>query len=225
MQSDHRLGARDRHPAQCAAWRTQGRSAHRGGQRLTPQPDGAGLRRGPSASSSTPRPAFGDAGPRDHRDQRHRRVRRPAGHRGVSVISASSSPSTTSAPASPRLAYLSNLAVQRAQAGPLVHHRDHRGDRDRDLELVRSTIELGHAMGLRIVAEGIEDGTLELLGRVGCDLAQGYCISRPKLATSGRPPGPDPGSRDRAHEVEPARSRHGAGTEVAGGWRGPPAQG
>ena len=48
---------------------------------------------------------------------------------------------------------------------------------------MRSTIELGHALGLRIVAEGIEDAeTLELLTEYGCDVAQGYCISRPQPA-------------------------------------------
>jgi EAL domain-containing protein (putative c-di-GMP-specific phosphodiesterase class I) len=52
--------------------------------------------------------------------------------------------------------------------------------RERDRELVRSTIELGHALGLRVVAEGIEDeATLDLLGQLQCDLAQGYFISRP----------------------------------------------
>ena len=57
------------------------------------------------------------------------------------------------------------------------------GEAGRDMDLVRSTIDLGHAMGLRIVAEGIEDdATLELLTELGCDIAQGYCISRPKPA-------------------------------------------
>jgi EAL domain-containing protein (putative c-di-GMP-specific phosphodiesterase class I) len=57
-------------------------------------------------------------------------------------------------------------------------------DRDRECDLVRSTIELGHAMGLRIVAEGIEDRTtLDLLSELGCDVAQGYFISRPKPAS------------------------------------------
>jgi EAL domain-containing protein (putative c-di-GMP-specific phosphodiesterase class I) len=38
-------------------------------------------------------------------------------------------------------------------------------------------------MELRVVAEGIEDvATLELLGELGCDLAQGYYISRPMPA-------------------------------------------
>jgi EAL domain-containing protein (putative c-di-GMP-specific phosphodiesterase class I) len=54
---------------------------------------------------------------------------------------------------------------------------------NRDIDLVRATIELGHAMGLRVVAEGIEDGaTLDLLREFGCDLAQGYFISRPMPA-------------------------------------------
>ena len=54
---------------------------------------------------------------------------------------------------------------------------------------MRSTIELGHAMGLRIVAEGIEDPeTLEMLADFGCDIAQGYCISRPKPAERPRLP-------------------------------------
>ena len=35
-------------------------------------------------------------------------------------------------------------------------------------------------MGLRVVAEGIEEGaTLDVLSDVGCDYAQGYFISRP----------------------------------------------
>lgn len=56
-------------------------------------------------------------------------------------------------------------------------------DKTKELELVRATIELGHAMGLRVVAEGIEDeATLTLIASLGCDLAQGYHISRPQPA-------------------------------------------
>ena len=52
-----------------------------------------------------------------------------------------------------------------------------------------STIELGHALGLRVVAEGIEDSaTLELLAELGCDLAQGYFISKPKAGGTARLP-------------------------------------
>jgi diguanylate cyclase (GGDEF)-like protein len=53
----------------------------------------------------------------------------------------------------------------------------------RDFEIVRATINLGHEMGLRVVAEGIEDvTTLEILNDLGCDIAQGYYISRPTSA-------------------------------------------
>ena len=46
--------------------------------------------------------------------------------------------------------------------------------------IVRSTIEMGHNLGLRLVAEGVEDAaTLDLLRGWGCGVAQGYHLSRP----------------------------------------------
>ena len=49
--------------------------------------------------------------------------------------------------------------------------------------IVRSTIGLAHDLGLVVVAEGIEDRpTWNLLAQLGCDLAQGYYISRPQPA-------------------------------------------
>ena len=46
--------------------------------------------------------------------------------------------------------------------------------------IVRSTIEMGRNLGLSLVAEGVEDEqTLELLRGWGCDVAQGYHLSRP----------------------------------------------
>ncbi|MDP9418127.1 MAG: bifunctional diguanylate cyclase/phosphodiesterase [Actinomycetota bacterium] len=49
-----------------------------------------------------------------------------------------------------------------------------------DAIIVRSTIALGHDLGLRIVAEGVEDAaTLALLRRLGSDIAQGWHIGRP----------------------------------------------
>jgi diguanylate cyclase (GGDEF)-like protein len=46
--------------------------------------------------------------------------------------------------------------------------------------IITSTIELAHSMGLRVVAEGVEDAEAwNLLRRLGCDYAQGYLISRP----------------------------------------------
>ena len=45
---------------------------------------------------------------------------------------------------------------------------------------MRSTIDLGHNLGLRVVAEGVEtQETLEPLAQLGCDTAQGYFLSRP----------------------------------------------
>ena len=56
-------------------------------------------------------------------------------------------------------------------------------DNSEDLVIVRSTIDLGHNMGLRVVAEGVESlAVLERLTELGCDQAQGYCISYPLLA-------------------------------------------
>lgn len=82
------------------------------------------------------------------------------------------------------LAYLSSLAVgelklDRRFISPLAG-----GGRSRDSELVRATIELGHALDLQVVAEGVEDtGALELLRSLGCDVAQGYGIGRPVPAS------------------------------------------
>ena len=51
---------------------------------------------------------------------------------------------------------------------------------DGDTKIVRSTIDLGHNMGLRVVAEGIEsEAVWRLLARMGCDQGQGYFMSRP----------------------------------------------
>jgi EAL domain-containing protein (putative c-di-GMP-specific phosphodiesterase class I) len=50
----------------------------------------------------------------------------------------------------------------------------------RDRAIVESTIELGHRLGLIVVAEGVEDATtFELLRSLECDQAQGYYIGRP----------------------------------------------
>ncbi|HEX6793202.1 MAG TPA: EAL domain-containing protein [Casimicrobiaceae bacterium] len=49
-----------------------------------------------------------------------------------------------------------------------------------DMVIVRSTIDLAHNLGLRVVAEGIEDErSLARLRAMGCDEAQGYFMSRP----------------------------------------------
>jgi diguanylate cyclase len=49
-----------------------------------------------------------------------------------------------------------------------------------DAVIVRSTVDLGRNLGLRVVAEGVEDSvTLQELDALGCDVVQGYYISRP----------------------------------------------
>ncbi|HEX4703848.1 MAG TPA: EAL domain-containing protein [Pseudonocardiaceae bacterium] len=49
-----------------------------------------------------------------------------------------------------------------------------------DLAVVRSIVELGHSLGLTVVAEGVEeDAARDQLVEMGCHVAQGYLISRP----------------------------------------------
>jgi diguanylate cyclase (GGDEF)-like protein/PAS domain S-box-containing protein len=49
--------------------------------------------------------------------------------------------------------------------------------------IVRSTIDLGHNLGLKVVAEGVEDENSEaLLREYGCDFLQGFHIARPAAA-------------------------------------------
>ena len=52
-----------------------------------------------------------------------------------------------------------------------------------DAVIVRSTIDMSHSLGLKVVAEGVEyERSLRLLERWGCDTVQGYLISRPLSA-------------------------------------------
>ncbi len=53
-------------------------------------------------------------------------------------------------------------------------------DTSEDAVIVRSTIEMSHSLGLKVVAEGVElQRSLDLLDRWQCDSVQGYLISRP----------------------------------------------
>ncbi|MEJ5946074.1 bifunctional diguanylate cyclase/phosphodiesterase [Pseudokineococcus basanitobsidens] len=76
------------------------------------------------------------------------------------------------------LSYLQDLPVDelkldRAFVGRLVAD-------PRSAAIVRSTVDLAHSLGLRLVAEGVEDAaTLDLLRGYGCDVSQGYHHSRP----------------------------------------------
>jgi EAL domain-containing protein (putative c-di-GMP-specific phosphodiesterase class I) len=51
---------------------------------------------------------------------------------------------------------------------------------NRDPLIVRSTIDLAHALDMEVTAEGVETpAALALLGVMGCDMVQGFLISRP----------------------------------------------
>ncbi len=79
------------------------------------------------------------------------------------------------------LAYIKQLAVNelkidRAFVGGMEADR-------RNAAIVRSTIELGHNLGLTVVAEGVEtEHELVELRRFGCDEAQGFFFARPMAA-------------------------------------------
>jgi diguanylate cyclase (GGDEF)-like protein/PAS domain S-box-containing protein len=76
------------------------------------------------------------------------------------------------------LSYLKQMPVEEIKLDRSFV-RDMCTDRN-DFTIVRSTIELAHDLGLRVIAEGVEDqATLDLLAELGCDLAQGYHMSRP----------------------------------------------
>jgi len=69
---------------------------------------------------------------------------------------------------------VNELKIDKSFVQRLEHDED-------DQIIVRSTIELAHNMGLSVVAEGIEDQySLSWLAKHGCELAQGYFISRPQ---------------------------------------------
>jgi diguanylate cyclase (GGDEF)-like protein len=76
------------------------------------------------------------------------------------------------------LAYLKHLPVSEIKIDKLFVSKL-MTDAD-DTTIVRSTIELGHNLGLSVTAEGVEDQEIwERLGALGCDEAQGYYLSRP----------------------------------------------
>ena len=76
------------------------------------------------------------------------------------------------------LAYLKKLPVSELKIDmSFVLNMDK--DQD-DATIVRSTVDLAHNMGLIVVAEGVEtESAWQMLEQMGCDLAQGYYISRP----------------------------------------------
>jgi diguanylate cyclase (GGDEF)-like protein len=76
------------------------------------------------------------------------------------------------------LSYLKRLPIEEIKIDrSFVSHMLARAE---DFTIVRATVELGKNLGLRVVAEGVQDReTFDRLGDFGCDEAQGYYISRP----------------------------------------------
>jgi EAL domain-containing protein (putative c-di-GMP-specific phosphodiesterase class I) len=77
------------------------------------------------------------------------------------------------------LAHLKRLPVDELKIDKsFVTHL--RNSAPQDLLILRSTIELGHNMGLKVIAEGVEDAEAwRILKEMGCDMAQGYYVSPP----------------------------------------------
>jgi diguanylate cyclase (GGDEF)-like protein len=70
---------------------------------------------------------------------------------------------------------VSELKIDRSFMVNLVDDRS-----DNSAVIVRSTVNLAHNLGLRVVAEGVENrATLDSLRRLGCDEIQGYYLCRP----------------------------------------------
>lgn len=89
------------------------------------------------------------------------------------------------------LAYLKTLPadelkIDRAFVSDMLHDRG-------DQAIVRSVIDLAHRLGLKVVAEGVEDGdTLATLQALGCETVQGYYLARPLDAGQALDWEPDP---------------------------------
>ncbi|MBC3949993.1 bifunctional diguanylate cyclase/phosphodiesterase [Pseudomonas folii] len=81
------------------------------------------------------------------------------------------------------LAHLKRMPVQELKIDQsFVRNLDETSE---DAVIVRSTIEMSHNLGLKVVAEGVEyEHSLKLLERWHCDTAQGYLISRPLPAVA-----------------------------------------
>lgn len=79
------------------------------------------------------------------------------------------------------LAYLKRLPVNELKIDRSFVMNIER-DQD-DVTIVKSTIELGHNLGLKVVAEGIENQKVwDILKLMGCDYGQGYFMSKPMAA-------------------------------------------
>jgi diguanylate cyclase (GGDEF)-like protein len=76
---------------------------------------------------------------------------------------------------------LHELKIDKSFVSDLPHNPGHAA-------IVRSVVDLGHNLGLQVVAEGVEtQETVALLTATGCDVAQGYLLARPMPAADLEP--------------------------------------
>jgi EAL domain-containing protein (putative c-di-GMP-specific phosphodiesterase class I) len=81
------------------------------------------------------------------------------------------------------LSYLSGLPVDCLKIDRAFVMRVAKGGRD--AAIAQAIVSMGHALGMRVLAEGIETKEqLEFLRAQGCDEGQGYLFSRPLPADS-----------------------------------------
>lgn len=108
------------------------------------------------------------------------------------------------------LTFLRDLPLQEIKIDRSFVTEMHR--RSDEFTIVRSMIDLGHNLGLDVVAEGVEHGDdLHLLQRLGCDLAQGFHLSPPLpleellpwLAHHGSPPEDVSDPQGRRYDLAP----------------------
>jgi diguanylate cyclase (GGDEF)-like protein len=79
------------------------------------------------------------------------------------------------------LAYLSRLPIARLKIDAGFVHRMTRDPRD--AKLAQSIVSLGHGLGIKVIAEGVEnEEQLEMLRRMECDQVQGFHLSLPETA-------------------------------------------
>jgi diguanylate cyclase (GGDEF)-like protein len=68
---------------------------------------------------------------------------------------------------------LDNLKIDQSFVQPMLNHPD-------DEAIARTIVTLGHTLGLKVIAEGVEtEGHLHKLRELGCDVVQGYHFARP----------------------------------------------
>jgi diguanylate cyclase (GGDEF)-like protein/PAS domain S-box-containing protein len=81
------------------------------------------------------------------------------------------------------LSYLKNFSISCLKIDRVFVSRAKEGDKD--FAIINAVIALGHAMGLYVIAEGVETSEqLDLLSKLGCDEVQGYLFSPPVSATN-----------------------------------------